>query len=107
MAIQTSLPEGMLPMENSMSIVNVGDVEIIDDGFKWQVDARVLAYRGWKTERILPLILGKKLSRASQVLEDQLDLQEAPSIIIWPKFWKHVPLLPFRIKINNDQNISS
>ncbi len=107
MAIQTSLPAGLLPLEDTLSIVNVGDVEMLDNGFKWQVDASVLAYPKWEAEKFLPLILGKKITRASLVLKDHLDIQEAPSITIWPKFWRYIPILPFRIKIDHDQNISS
>ena len=106
-ALQASLPGGLLPINETLSVINVGNKEILENGFQWQVNASVLAYPGWEMEKILPLILGKKITQAEQVLMDQLDLQEAPSITVWPKFWERIPMLPFRIKINNDQITSS
>ena len=44
MAIQSSLPDGLLTIEDTQSIVNVGHERILDKGFRWQVGTSVLAY---------------------------------------------------------------
>lgn len=50
-------------------------------------------------DKVIPLIKGHTIDVAIENLEDALNLDNTPEIILSPKWWPWFPLIPFNIKV--------
>ncbi len=74
-------------------------VEDRDLLYSWQMEISWLETPAVDPEEVISLILGKTTEQASAVIQSSFDLEGAPAIHTWPRWWRRIPVLPFRITI--------
>jgi hypothetical protein len=82
------------------------DIEIIDDSvtfdgnqLQWKVKAKREISPFIDENFIIQSILGLKIETAKSILKNEINMSDAPIIIVSPSFWKYLPFLPFRINM--------
>ncbi|MCJ7715976.1 MAG: baseplate J/gp47 family protein, partial [Anaerolineales bacterium] len=64
-----------------------------DLGFIWNEIREIPEYE------VIQLVLGEKPLDAESILQESLDLKNAPKIELFPNWWFRLPALPFRINV--------
>lgn len=98
--LASSLPVGYQPLRNTFSAACQNPFNQTESG---DYTCNLNLYRNiqlWlNPEEIRPLVAGKSILKASQLLQQTYHLSEAPRIAITPHWFPILPLLPMRIEI--------
>jgi hypothetical protein len=65
----------------------------------WEITIQWNEIRTIKTQEIVHLIGGKKTTEAADIVQELLGLDEEPNIRLRPSWWVRLPILPFRISV--------
>jgi len=74
------------------------------ESFTWRMEVSWNEQKALDHNEILQMILGKKPLDAMVLLQENLELEVPPRIILSPSWWLRIPALPFRISINEGEN---
>ena len=78
----------------------VGDSET----YTWRMEITWIDHKINDQNEILQTVIGKQPIEAESLLQETLDLDEQPRIVLSPTWWPRIPVLPFRIKINEGES---
>ena len=88
-----------IQLEHTTSPQNLGS-----GNYQWEVAVSWIDRQTFSPEQISDWIAGKSTSEAEKILHNQLDLKETPLITIKPNWWPRIPVLPFRIMVNQGRS---
>lgn len=98
--LQANLPQGYLPVRDTLSYRLQGDPERSAGGqyqlalqISWQVQMRV------SPEEVVRLAAGQKPGEAQERLADHLLMNTPARVQVEPGWWPRLPLAPFRIRV--------
>ncbi len=94
-------PENLQMVENTLSCQqNSPAIQGADGSVKFMLAARRMLEPIWSPQRISREIVGQPVETAQQKIRAMLDLQEDPSIVLFPTWWTRLPFFPFRIQVS-------
>jgi len=97
--LNSSLPEGFVPLDGSLKIENLGDPVFQGDAAEWSLRASRQVQAVLPEPQAVQLALGLDPKSAEVRLAASLDLQDAPVIRLVPSWWPRLPYIPLRIKV--------
>ncbi len=101
--LNTRLPEGFTAVADSLALNHLTDPIFRENNrATWRIQAQREILAELEDERTLNITLGLSPSEASERLTQELLLETAPKIRLTPAWWPRLPILPFRIQINQD-----
>jgi hypothetical protein len=97
----TSRRDSMLQTEN-ISIPLKETLSMPNDSvsYRWRMQARRDVFADLPEQQITSLVIGLTPDQAAQRLKERLHIESPPQIILDPPWWRWMPLLPFRITVN-------
>ncbi|RLC98038.1 MAG: hypothetical protein DRI77_05965 [Chloroflexi bacterium] len=104
-ALSQRLPPGYELVDAHFELGDVAEEDIGPGWFTFFVTARGYASVALDTGAAVALVRGQRLAEASERLQTELPLAEAPQIALWPewperlKWLERMPLLPVRISV--------
>ncbi|HJS29980.1 MAG TPA: baseplate J/gp47 family protein [Anaerolineales bacterium] len=99
--LDASLPEGFAPAGGPLEIENVTQpVEDPDGVTRWEVRARRSLSAQIDGSRVAELSLGRPPEDALLRLQNGLDLDREPEIMLSPSWWPRLPYLSFQIRLS-------
>jgi len=101
-SLAASMPPGYSPISNSMDFENLETPDIMEDGTaSWEIRATQEIEATIMEDFAIQRIIGLKPEDAQQTLMQNFVLSETPQIILYPDWWRRLPILPFNIMITN------
>jgi hypothetical protein len=101
LALDASLPDGFVPLDESAAFSMPAAFTTEDDGgVSWTMSAERLIRARLDPAQAALLILGLDPAAAAQRLQERLPLAEAPAVLLSPSWWPRLPVLPFRIYVS-------
>jgi len=97
--LNSSLPEGFMPVDGSLKIENLGDPVFQGDAAEWTLRASRQVQAVLPEPQAVQLALGLDPQSAKLKLAANLDLGDAPVIRLVPSWWPRLPYIPLRIKV--------
>lgn len=97
--LNSSLPDGFVPMAGTLKIENLGDPVFQGDAAEWLLRASRQVQAVVPESQSVQLALGLDPQSAKGRLAANLELQDAPVIRLVPSWWPRLPYIPLRIKI--------
>jgi hypothetical protein len=105
-ALDATLPDSFLPVEDSLDIQRISSPRMISEGrASWRMRAERDLHASIAPDKVSVLMLGMPISEALYNLEINLPLDADPTIQLFPQWWPRMPLLPFRIETVFDESI--
>ena len=101
-SLDLALPEGYQPMAGTLQVEGAGKPVIDHEGvISWHVSAHRMIRRSLSEDQVASLALGLPPQQAIQRLSKELPLDSTPRIVLNPAWWPRLPILPFRITVQN------
>ncbi len=99
-SLDASLPTGFAPIPNTLRFEHLSDFENNASGItSWQMRVEQDLRPIITSAQIAALMQGRTTEIATENLQENLELAEAPIIKITPSWWKWMPIAPFRIEL--------
>jgi hypothetical protein len=100
LALNASLPPGFSATSDALNVKPTTEPIADDDGsIQWNVRAERSIVRQINNAQVMQMIQGVAVRRAQTLLENNLLLEDAPEIDLFPEWWPWVPIVPFRISV--------
>ncbi|MGZ9223131.1 MAG: baseplate J/gp47 family protein [Anaerolineales bacterium] len=100
LALNASLPPGFSATSDALNVKPTTEPIADDDGsIQWNVRAERSIVRQINNAQVMQMIQGVAVRRAQTLLENNLFLEDAPEIDLFPEWWPWVPIVPFRISV--------
>ena len=99
-ALFASLPPEFTAVPNSLELFPISEFETNQPGirsWKMRVEEKIIPYIS--SAEVAALTQGRSVEKASQNLQENLNLAAEPKITISPSWWKWLPIAPFRINL--------
>ena len=97
--MSSNLPDGYCLQEDTLQFRDDGEVEVRRGTVRFTRVSSGRAMSCVDEEGLAESLRGKTLNRASDYLQEHLDLEEPPSISVIPSLYGRIPLLPQRTDI--------
>jgi hypothetical protein len=99
LVLDSSLPEGYYPQDNTLMAVPVGSPAVDDNGeMTWELSAERVVLEELDPMEIISRVMGKTPIRAIENLSS-LHMAERPQITLSPSWWFFMPSIPLRISV--------
>jgi hypothetical protein len=100
LALNASLPSGFAAASEALTVEQVTEPARNDDGSAhWTVRAERRIVQQINNAQVIQLIQGAAADRAPGLLQQGLQLEDAPDVSLSPAWWPWVPIVPFRISV--------
>ena len=98
--LDQEIPNQMIPVNDQIVVESVSPITVNSQGlFTWNATARRDLMQNWNKGGVFKLITGKKRMDAEKIFTNAFHQIRIPQIQITPSWWKWMPLLPDRIKV--------
>lgn len=100
LALNASLPSGFAAASEALTVKPVSQPTVDEDGStRWTVRAERQIVQQFNAAQVTQMIQGIRSDRAQALLKQNLQLEDAPEVILSPAWWPWVPIVPFRISV--------
>ncbi len=100
--LDTTLPEGYLAQEETFSYQVTSPPQIQEDETaSFEVEFQRSIFPSSGLAQTITKTYGRTPATAAQILEEEMQLQQPPSITIWPEWWPLMPFSSFRMTIQD------
>lgn len=100
LALNASLPSGFAAASEALTVKPVSQPTVDEDGStRWTVRAERQIVQQFNAAQVTQMIQGIRSERVQALLKQNLQLEEAPEVILSPAWWPWVPIVPFRISV--------
>lgn len=97
-ALDANPSPGYRPVDGSLHTQFSAEPVLDDDGAaRWVMQAERMLEVDWSPEKAVQAIRGQSPEKAAQILQANFPLVVAPRITLFPKWWRRLPFLAFRI----------
>ncbi len=104
--LEANMLDKYSPVDGTLEINSKSRIYIDRDGnINWKINAQRLLKTKIAEQQIAALSLGLTPSEAVKRLSQSLALNQKPQIAITPDWWPRLPLLPFRIRVEEAQAV--
>ena len=79
--------------------IRISAQETPQDMDDWAITIQWNETISYNSQEIIQLIVGKKPTEATDIIQEVLGLTQEPEISLRPNWWIRLPILPFRISI--------
>ncbi|WP_322506943.1 baseplate J/gp47 family protein [Anaerolinea sp.] len=98
--LDLNLPEGYQVVDGTLVCQQENTASLATDGsVKMNLTARRRIELVWSSQTIARQILGQPLETAKQTIQNSLNLERDPEIVLMPQWWGRLPFFPFRIQV--------
>ena len=98
-SLDATLPAGYSSDTQNIQVETIGDPQVGQDIVHWQVQASRDIIPTYTRSEVAPLVLGASLQNAEKILQQTYKLKEKAQIVMFPSWWKRIPIFPFRIEV--------
>lgn len=98
--LDQNLVDGRIPLDNEVLITTLSTANSsTEERFSWQVRVSRQVIPSWDVDRLAVDLVGKPVNEVNEFLDNIMPQVKPPTITIYPAWWQHMPLLPYRFTI--------
>ncbi|OGO27350.1 MAG: hypothetical protein A2W33_08065 [Chloroflexi bacterium RBG_16_52_11] len=98
--LDANLPNGFIPVPDTINIHNLSEPVIGEDGLAhWQIRASRQIRADIPESQVRSAVLGATPTQAYDRLVESLSLEKSPLLRLQPGWWPWMPFLPFRVTV--------
>jgi hypothetical protein len=99
--LDTETGTGYLPLEDTLQVEQASEPQFSDGVYRWTLQARRQLQARLSEPQVIRLSMYLPPEQARSRLDSTLPLREPALIRLQPEWWPRLPILPFRIQVQN------